>query len=359
MRSCLPSPWRSPSAQSRSSALIQLLCFPAWAALFTRFRSILPRSFEDEAQLELKRLPEEEQKRHLPGGVLRHLWRMFNKAVMPARSGGNASEKPMDTLSPLLGRTLIIVAHPDDEAVTCAALMQRMREPYVLFCTDGAPLDPYFWRHHGSREAYSQLRQKEARLALGHVGVRNLEFLKTRSGEHIIDQELFQRLPDAIEAATEVVSRLRPHALLTLAYEGGHPDHDSCNFITSVIGRERLLPAWEMPVYKLFQKEERTFQTLIPPSQPAISLHPTAAEIARKRQALKAYASQGHFLVRFDSVDESFRPLADYDYARPPHEGVLNYESWQWPMTGKQVSAAFEAYLKSRARSEPASTSVK
>jgi LmbE family N-acetylglucosaminyl deacetylase len=264
----------------------------------------------------------------------------------------------MNTLAPLLGRTLIIVAHPDDEAVTCAALMQRMREPHVLFCTDGAPLDSYFWRRHGSREAYSLLRQEEARLALSHVGVTKVEFLKVQSGEHIIDQQLFQRLPGAIEAAFQVVRRVRPHALLTLAYEGGHPDHDSCNFITSIIARERSLAAWEMPVDHLFHKGERKFQTFMPAPPPAISLHPTPDEIALKHQALEAYASQGHFLVRFDSVDESFRPLAEYDYARPPHEGVLNYEAWQWCMTGKQVSAAFEAYLNSRAELERASTPV-
>jgi LmbE family N-acetylglucosaminyl deacetylase len=254
----------------------------------------------------------------------------------------------MDGLDPLLGRTLIIVAHPDDEAVTCAALMQRMREPYVLFCTDGAPLDPYFWSRHGSRQAYSLLRQKEARLALSRVGVANVEFLKTLSDGHIVDQQLFQRLPDAIEAAFEVVSRIRPQALLTLAYEGTHPDHDSCNFITSIIAREGSLPAWEMPVYKLFRKEDRKFQTFMPAPQPYISLQPTSHEIAGKLQALQAYASQGDFLIRFDSVLESFRRLPEYDYAQPPHEGVLGYESWQWPMTGKQVSAAFEAYLNSR-----------
>ena len=86
----------------------------------------------------------------------------------------------MDAVAPLLGRTLIIVAHPDDEAVTCAPLIQRMREPYLLFCTDGAPLDAYFWKDHGSRDAYSLLRQEEARLALNYVGVRNVEFLKKR-----------------------------------------------------------------------------------------------------------------------------------------------------------------------------------
>jgi LmbE family N-acetylglucosaminyl deacetylase len=254
----------------------------------------------------------------------------------------------MDALAPLLGRTLIIVAHPDDEAVTCAALMQRMREPFVLFCTDGAPLDAYFWGRHGSREGYSLLRQKEARLALSHVRLMEMEFLKIRSGEHIMDQQLFQRLPEAIEAASEVVSRVCPEALLTLAYEGSHPDHDSCNFITSIIARECLLPAWEMPLERLFHKEERKYQTLMPPPQPFIWLHPTAEEIARKRQALDAYASQGNFRG-LESVDELFRPLPEYDYVRLPHEGVLNYEAWQWSMTGEQVSAAFEAYLNSQA----------
>ncbi len=132
----------------------------------------------------------------------------------------NASEKPMDTLAPLSGRTLIIVAHPDDEAVTCGSLMQRMREPHVLFCTDGAPLDPYFWSRYDSREAYSLLRQKEARLALSRQGVTSVEFLKIQSGEHIIDQHLFERLPGAIEAVFQVVSRVCPEALLTLADEG-------------------------------------------------------------------------------------------------------------------------------------------
>jgi hypothetical protein len=135
---------------------------------------------------------------------------------------------------------------------------------------------------------------------------------------------------------------------------GQHGPGDA-HFMTSVIARELALPAWEMPVYNLFHKEERKFQTFMPPPQATISLRPTAHEIARKRQALEAYASQGHFLVRFDSVDESFRPLAEYDYARPPHDGVLNYEAWRWSMTGKQVSAAFEAYLNSRAESERSS----
>jgi len=253
----------------------------------------------------------------------------------------------MDLLAPLLGRTLVIVAHPDDEAVACGALLQRMREPHVLFCTDGGPLDPWFWSRHGSRNAYSLLRENEARSALQAVGVDQVEFLKTRSSEPIIDQQLFQHLPEAIDAVSDAVGRVQPEALLTLAYEGGHPDHDSCNFITSLIARERSLPAWEMPIEPLFKKVKRTWQAFKSPAQPAVLLHPTPAEIARKRRALDAYASQGTF-KGIESVDETFRRLPQYDYTRRPHEDMLNYESWQWTMTGDQVSSAFEKLLKSR-----------
>jgi N-acetylglucosamine malate deacetylase 2 len=270
--------------------------------------------------------------------LLRHL--------IPPSALEAASESCVDELDQLLGRTLIIVAHPDDEAVACAALIQRMREPYVLFCTDGGPLEKYFWERYGSRHAYSLMRQEEARVALSHVNVKHVEFLRTRADEHIIDQQLFQHLPEATEAVSQVVSGVRPQALLTLAYEGGHPDHDSCNFITSIIARERSLPAWEMPIEPLFKKEQRKFQKLRSAPQPAIQLHPTAEEIARKHQVLAAYASQGN-LAYLDSVVETFRPLPAYDYARLPHEGVLNYEAWHWSMTGKQVCAAFEAYLAS------------
>ncbi len=261
----------------------------------------------------------------------------------------------MSDLAPLLGRTLVIVAHPDDEAVTCGALMQRMREPAVLFCTDGAPLDAYFWTRYGSREAYAALRQKEARDALGCVGVNNVQFLTSpRTGQPITDQHLFEYLEEAVAGLHQVIERLRPEILLTLAYEGGHPDHDSCNFITSEVARECCLPAWEMPVYSLFHEGERRFQKFIRASGPELELHPTREEIARKRRVLEAYASQGHFLLNFDAATERFRPLAQYDYSRRPHEGVLNYESWQWPMTGEQVAAAFAAYLGEHARPKAA-----
>src|SRR5205085_9356681 len=73
------------------------------------------------------------------------------------------------SLAQILGRTMVLVAHPDDESIACGGLLQKMRSPFVVFATDGAPEDDFFWGRYGSRAAYSKLRQEEALSALDHV----------------------------------------------------------------------------------------------------------------------------------------------------------------------------------------------
>lgn len=252
----------------------------------------------------------------------------------------------MDALAPLLGTTLVLVAHPDDEAVGCGALLQRMREPAVVFATDGAPRDRYFWEKCGSREAYAELRRGEARAALGLVGVRHVEFLRAGEG-CITDQELFRTLGPALESLAALLRRYQPQALLTLAYEGGHPDHDSCSFLVSVLARRFRLPAWEMPLY--FRRTDgaplaQQFREL---NGTEAVLEPSAQEQRVKHEMLAAYASQGEVLKQFSAAREWFRPQAAYDYTQPPHPGVLNYEAWGWPIKGTEVSAAFANFLQS------------
>src|SRR5512146_2445946 len=104
----------------------------------------------------------------------------------------------MDALAPVLGKTLVLIAHPDDEAVGCGVLLQRMKEAVVVFGTDGSPHDPYFWGKYGSRAAYAELRRQEARASLGLAGVRHIEFLQSGDG-YFTDQELFRRLGAAVE----------------------------------------------------------------------------------------------------------------------------------------------------------------
>lgn len=252
----------------------------------------------------------------------------------------------MDALAPLLGKTLVLIAHPDDEAVGCGALMQRMSEPVVVFATDGAPRDPYFWEKAGSREAYAELRRREARVALTLAGVRHIETLQ--AGEsYVTDQELFRSLAPALASLAALVRRHTPQALLTLAYEGGHPDHDSCSFLTSVLARRLSLPAWEMPLYFRRTDGAALCQQFRCCNGTEIALEPTSEEQKVKHEMLAAYASQGEVLKQFSAATEWFRQQAAYDYSQPPHSGVLNYEAWGWPIKGAEVSAAFVNFLQS------------
>jgi LmbE family N-acetylglucosaminyl deacetylase len=108
----------------------------------------------------------------------------------------------MADLSPVLGRTLALVAHPDDETVGCGALLQRIREPVVVFCTDGAPREESFWGQWGSRLQYVRMRQEEATTALSLAGVTEKTFLPEQAGEseRFVDQELHRAIPDALAA---------------------------------------------------------------------------------------------------------------------------------------------------------------
>jgi LmbE family N-acetylglucosaminyl deacetylase len=257
----------------------------------------------------------------------------------------------METPAPLLGRTLVIVAHPDDETLGCGALLQRMREPRVVFCTDGAPRNRYFWASHGSREAYAQARRREAREALAIVGIDGCDFLPAAECPGaFLDQDLFLAVPEALRALAELIARHHPEALLSHAYEGGHPDHDACSFLTSVAAREHHLPAWEFPLYHRTPEGEMRRQEFLQLNGSEVLLDITAEETERKGRMVGCYLSQGSRLEGFHPAIERLRPMAAYDFTCPPHEGPLNYEVWQWPVSGAQVAGALCAC---RAKREP------
>ena len=262
----------------------------------------------------------------------------------------------MDALSPLLGRTLVLIAHPDDETISCGALLQRMREPVVAYGTDGGPQDEFFWGKHGSRERYVAVRKAEARAALAAVGVTDVRWLTGRDGRHFQDQHLFRHLPEAAAALARLVDEVKPEALLSLAYEGGHPDHDSCGFLAKQVGDEFGIPVWEAPLYFRRGGDNVLLQEFHSMNGTEVELVPTAEEQKRKRAMCEAYVSQRGVVAIFENNDrERFRPMAQYDYSRPPHDGVLNYEAWQWPIKGQEVADKFQEFLQARQRAERAS----
>ncbi len=275
----------------------------------------------------------------------------------------SASHKQMDAPFVLLGRTLVLVAHPDDEAVGCGALLQRMREPIVVFCTDGAPRDEYFWKAYGSRLRYARVRQEEARRSLSLAGVTEMAFLDEQGSlDLFVDQELHRAIPEAVAIITNIAERYRPQAILTLAYEGGHPDHDTASFLGAVMGRRYRLPVWEFPLYHRQhglamcaavhgRAGELVYQRFVVPSaEEEVVLELTPTELETKRAMLQAYASQHPFLFEFEPSVERVRPQHRYDYSQPPHVGPLNYEAWQWNISGTDVCRAYLDFLTTQKR---------
>ena len=262
--------------------------------------------------------------------------------------GGSLHPIFVDSLRLLLGRTLVLVAHPDDEAVGCAGLLQRMDDPIVVFATDGAPRSDYFWKQYGSREAYANLRAEEAEKALAAVGVTHLHRL---GDEPCADQELYLNLSSAYEQIEQLIEAELPQAILTHAYEGGHPDHDVCAFLATQAGKRYGLPVWEMPLYHRASGDVARQSFISPDRQQVIEL--THEELIRKHDAYAAYISQASVLSDFAAAVERFRPMLNYNFARVPHPGVLNYEAWQWPITGADLCRAFATFQQRP--SQPAS----
>ncbi len=246
----------------------------------------------------------------------------------------------------LLGTTVILVAHPDDEVIGFGALMQQMRRAVVVFATDGAPRDEYFWKQYGSREAHARVRRREAQAALAIVGAEPV-FLADCVPGGIADQELFRRLPAAAAALEQVIADVRPDALLTLSYEGGHPDHDSACFIGSLAGKSKGLPAWEGPLYHRHPDGTGAIQKFHLRTGEELELRVEGEAMRKKVEMFHTYTSQKLVLDVFRPEIETFRPIADYDFTKRPMPWKLNYELWQWQMDGDEVAAAFAEYLGS------------
>ena len=289
-----------------------------------------------------------------------------------------------DWKAELMGRVLVLVAHADDECVGYGGLLQKMREAVVVIATDGAPRDEFFWGRYGSRENYAAVRRDEARRAAQVAGVRELVLLAEENGRlgesRLEDQRLFLHLAAAYELVAKAAERVRPEAIATLAYEGGHPDHDSCSALGARLGERLSVPVWETAVYSRAQVSRfQGFKVSEVEGEGAEWADPTsaedgrcgapaglrlqeflcangseaqaeisAAELERKQAMLAQYVSQqSELLQSFDLAREVVRPQARYDYGLAPHEGRTNYECWGWWMSAREVSARLAEFVES------------
>ena len=241
--------------------------------------------------------------------------------------------------------------HPDDEIVGfCAAIGRaraagaRVHTIYLTHCCVDADTQwPWRRRRHA---AIVGRRRAEAEAAAKVLGVTPVGWA-TRAARHL------WRDLDAGEAEVRAaVARYGIDQIWAPAYEGGNPDHDGANAIARRLAGEGVA-VLEFAEYNFVGGRTRLqrFPKLNGQEQ---WIELSAEERALKRRALRVYASEQSNLIYVDTRKECFRPLPAYDYARPPHEGLLWYARFQWvpfrhPAVDftqpSDVYAAISAYL--------------
>lgn len=230
-------------------------------------------------------------------------------------------------------RTMLIAAHPDDETVGAGALLAELADPSIVHVTGGSPANSADARAAGCATAaeYAAVRRHEllAALRLGGIGPERTRELGLRDQEAALDMaKLARRLRELFEET-------RAAAVLTHAYEGGHPDHDATAFAVHAACATMASPPRivEFACYHGLNGWMEPGHFL--PDGPEV-LETVLAEDARarRRAMLECFVTQRETLRIFSAGVERFRAAPRYCFTLPPHAETLNYERYDWRMTG-------------------------
>lgn len=223
-------------------------------------------------------------------------------------------------------RILILVPHPDDEVVGCCATIGRAQRAgaqiFALYLTHGciarATLWPWERKHYEANVARRLAEAEEAArlLKITPVGWSN------RPTRHV-----WREAEDVRQEILNAIAVFDIDQLWVPAYEGGHADHDGLNGICASLGKHYDVLEFAEYNFAGGQKNAQTFPFLTG-TEVVVELTPEEQE--RKRAAIALYASEQKNLDYVGTQRETFRPLALYDYGRPPHEGTLWYTRFHW-----------------------------
>ncbi|PTT81548.1 acetylglucosaminylphosphatidylinositol deacetylase, partial [Pseudomonas sp. HMWF005] len=184
-------------------------------------------------------------------------------------------------------RAVIVAPHPDDEVLGCGGLLQLLatagRSMQLISVTDGSA------SHPGSQrwpvERLSVMRPQESAEALRRLGLPMHSLKWLRGG---FTDTLVAAQEQALSAFIE--SHLRADdVLFTTWREDGHSDHEAVGRASVDAARRVGATCHELPVW--------TWHWAAPedagvPWRRARKILLTPAEVARKRHAVHAFASQ-------------------------------------------------------------------
>ena len=189
--------------------------------------------------------------------------------------------------------TVIVLAHQDDD-IAFAPLIRRLK-------VSGAPLAVAYLTDGSGGRASSAVRDAETRRALTTLGVAPAEILFVGSPLGIPDSALFRALDVAYDSLEAALAPVQPIGdIYTLAWEGGHIDHDATHLVTAALAlaHGRLDRAWQVPFYRTADRGPPWFSLFAPlPANGAVTEIPLDRDEALLRATLmRHYPSQWRVL---------------------------------------------------------------
>ena len=117
------------------------------------------------------------------------------------------------------------------------------------------------------------------------------------------------------QAVADCVRRVNPDLVITLAWQGGQPEHDLCHFFTKLalddLAREKgqRVPFVHFPAYEYTYALAMRFNPLYAGQRMRLQL--SEEELARKWEIIGCYPSQNSLFRYFDwAFRFGFRPLS-------------------------------------------------
>src|SRR4051812_15598748 len=242
-------------------------------------------------------------------------------------------------------RVMVVSPHPDDEVIGAGSRLPLLRNALIIQVTDGSPQELQDARAAGccDRAEYAGLRQSEIWRALELCGIDELIELG------IPDQQASLHLPELSRNLRELILRFAPDVILTVPYEGGHPDHDSTAFAVHLACEH--LDKWQRPaiveMLSYHNQEGRCEMTMFlnEAADSVLEIELDEKERAFKQQLFDCFESQQRVLRWFPLEREKFRLAPRYDFTRPPRNGQLYYEMFPWGMSSRYWNELAKAAL--------------
>ena len=228
-------------------------------------------------------------------------------------------------------RHLVVLAHQDDELPNAGIIARMGGNVRIVWLTNG---DGLVHESTDTPERYGERRTDESIDACAHLGLDRdrLAFLGHSELRIYSLLAALSRRADAVdvpplfpEIARQVFAEameFEPEVVWTMAYQGGHPEHDLAHLCAAKAARELSLPLYELPAYEL------TF--LVPLRFPPWRREPyheillSEDEQAKQQAMFESYPTQERILNEFRTLITLYgrvsmlwgRRFAFEDYAR-------------------------------------------